>query len=152
MPLNTTPHSYRADPMVPEFDDVGQLTVMDARCGLCAKGARWIAHNDKKSEFQIILMQSELGAALFRHYGIDPDDPASWLYMEDGLAYSSADAIIRVGQRLGGIWKALIMLRIIPPFILDYCYGLVARNRIRLSGTADLCNLPDPEIQKRLLQ
>ena len=102
--------SYRSDPSVPDFDDDGPRTVMDARCGLCARGARWIARSDRKQEFRIIPAQSELGAALFRHYGLDPLDPVSWLYIVDGKAYTSLDAIIRVGRRLGGVSGLFAML------------------------------------------
>ncbi len=111
----------------------------------------WIAHNDSKAEFGIIPIQSDLGIALMRHYGMDPADPLSWLYLEDGKAYSSLDAIIRVGLRLGGVWKGLVILKILPRPLQDYLYGVVARNRYRLGGKTDLCGLPDPEIKKRLI-
>ncbi len=151
MKLDTPPYSYRQDVDIPAFSDQGPITVMDAHCAICARGARWIAHNDDKNEFRIIPLQSPLGNALMRHYGMDPDDPLSWLYLEKGKAYSSLDAAIRVGQRLGGIWSNLVVLRIIPRRLQDWLYGLVARNRIKIFGTADLCNMPDPEVQKRLL-
>jgi predicted DCC family thiol-disulfide oxidoreductase YuxK len=124
---------------------------MDARCSLCARGATWIAHADRAGAFTIIPLQSDLGGALMRHYGMDPSDPTSWLFLEEGRAFSSLDALIRVGLRLGRIWKALILLRIIPKPLRDILYRAVARNRYRLFGTGDLCALPDPEVQKRLL-
>jgi len=143
------PFSYRD--VLPDFDDAGPRTVMDARCGICAKGARWIARNDTEQAFRIIPMQSDLGAALLGHYGLDEEDPMSWLFLEDGRAYTSLDAVMRVANRLGGGWRLLGALRILPRGLQDAAYGLVARNRYRLFGTADLCNLPDPAIQARLL-
>ena len=146
------PHSFRDDPSVPSFDIPEVFTVMDAHCALCARGARWIAHNDRRNEFRIIPMQGPLGAALLRHYGMDPDDPTSWLYVERGHAYASLDAVIRVGARLGGRWHALLALRIMPRAMRNWLYGLVARNRYRIWGHADLCALPDPDVRARLLQ
>lgn len=96
-------------------------------------------------------LQSDIGNALMRHYGLDPADPTSWLFIEDGRAYSSLDAYIRVGQRLGGIWRGLGLLRILPTAVQDVMYRAVARNRYRLFGTTDMCNLPDAEVQKRLV-
>lgn len=145
------PYAYRDDPAVPAFDDSGPRTVMDARCGLCARGARWIARNDRAGAFRIIPMQSPLGAALFTHFGLDPDDPASWLLIEDGRGYTSLDAIIRVGARLGGPSAMLRAFRIFPRPVQDWGYGLVARNRYRLSRQVDLCAMPDPDIQRRLI-
>ena len=144
-------YSYRVDEAVPNFADTGPCTVMDAHCSLCAHGAKWIAHNDHQGVFRIIPLQSDLGNALMVHYEMDPADPMSWLFVEDGHAYSSMDAVIRVGSRLGGMWKALNILRVIPRRAQDYFYGLVARNRYRFFGKTDLCNIPDLEVRKRLL-
>jgi len=152
MQLDYPSYSYRTDKSVVDFDDAGPRTVMDAHCGLCAKGARWIARNDKEMEFRIIPLQSDLGRALMRHYEMDPDDPLSWLYLQDGLAYSSLDAVMRVGKRFGGIWHLTAILSILPRRLQDALYGLVARNRYKFFGRIDLCAMPDPDIQKRLLQ
>lgn len=145
------PYSYRDDPAVPRFDDTGPRTVMDAHCALCARGARWIARNDRDEAFRIIPMQSALGAALFDHFGLDPDDPLSWLFIENGVAYTSLDAIMRVGDRLGGMFRLLSVMRVLPRPVQDRLYGVVARNRYRILGRADLCGLPDPAVQARLL-
>lgn len=145
------PFSYLQDPSVPPFSAGDVFTVMDARCSLCAKGASWIARNDTKQDFRIVPLQSDLGNALMRHYGLDPADPTSWLYLEEGRAYSSLDAYIRVGQRLGGIWRGLGILRILPTVVQDVMYRAVARNRYRLFGSTDMCSMPDAEVQKRLV-
>ncbi len=152
MKLRSAPFSYRDDPAVPAFDDAGVLAVMDAECGLCARGVRWIAHHDGRAEFGIMPLQSTLGAELIRHYGMDPEDPLSWLYLEEGRGYTSLDAVIRVGWRLGGIWRGLVMLRVLPRPVQDRLYGLVARNRYRLTRRASFCEMPDAEIRRRLIR
>ena len=152
MKSDAVPYSYRDDPDVPEFTAPVCFTVMDAQCAICARGARWIARNDGAGEFRIIPLQSPTGSALMRHYGLDPLDPSSWLFVEEGRAYASMDAIIRVGKRLGGRWRALGLLRVLPRRVQDTLYYTFARYRYRLAGRADLCGLPDPEVQKRLLQ
>ncbi len=149
-PLNAA-YSWRGDARVPAFDDAGSLTVMDATCGLCARGAKWIARNDTAGAFRIIPVQSELGAGLLRHFGMIPDDPLSWLYLEDGLGYGSLDATVMVGRKLGGRWRVLDGLRVVPKPLRDAAYGMVARNRYKIMGRADLCAMPDPDVQRRLL-
>lgn len=145
-------YSHRDDPAVPDFPDAGAVTVMDAHCAICARGARWIARNDRCGEFRIVPVQSSLGAALLTHYNLDPDDPVSWLYLEDGHVHTSLDAVIRVGRRLGGIWRALTLFLILPRTCRDRLYNTIARNRYRWFGQADMCAMPDPEVQKRILQ
>lgn len=149
--LDREPFSYLHDRSVPPFPAATIFTVMDAHCALCARGATWIARNDGALEFRIIPLQSPLGKALMLHYGLDPADPASWLYLEEGRAYSSLEALIRVGRRLGGVWWLLGAVQILPVSLQDRLYRLVARNRYSMFGRADLCNLPDPEVRKRLL-
>ncbi len=150
--LTRQPFSYLHDRSVPEFRAGPVFTVMDARCSLCARGAAWIARNDRRQEFTIIPMQSDVGRALLVHSGLDPANPASWLYVEDGRAHASLGAVVRVGQRLGGVWRGLGLLGLLPVRLQDALYGWVARNRYRMFGTTDLCSLPDPQVQKRLLR
>ncbi len=151
MNMDKPAYSYRVDETVPDFADTGPCTVMDAHCSLCARGAKWIAHNDHKKEFRIIPLQSILGNALMVHYGLNPEDPSSWLFIESGRAYSSLEAFVKVATRLGGVWKIFCILRIIPKHVQDYLYRAIAQNRYRIFGRADLCNIPDPEVRKRIL-
>lgn len=149
--IDRPPFSYRDDPNVPEFSDGGPRTVMDAQCSLCARGAAWIARNDRNAEFRIIPVQSELGKALLHHYGLDPADPSSWLYIEDGRAFQSLQAVTQAAKRLGGAWHLVRVFGVLPVAAQDYLYGVVARNRYRILGTTDLCATTNPEIKKRLL-
>ena len=152
MQISAEQFSFRDDPAVPRFDVPEHFAVMDASCGLCARGAAWIARNDAQEKFRIVPVQSELGAALLRHYGMDPEDPLSWLYVGEGQPYTSLDAIIRVGRELGGIWKMLAVLNVLPRGAQDYLYGIMARNRYRFLGRKSFCDMPDPGIQSRILR
>lgn len=152
MRLSNKPFSFVDDPAVPRFDVPDHFTVMDADCGLCARGAAWIARNDDEEKFRIVPVQSALGAALLRHYGMDPEDPLSWLYVERGRGYTSLDAIVRVGRELGGIWKILAVFNILPRGAQDYLYGVIARNRYKFLGRKSFCDIPDPRIRSRVLR
>ena len=152
MRLSTQRFSFLDDPAVPQFDVPDHFTVMDASCGLCAQGAAWIARNDAEEKFRIVPVQSALGAALLRHYGMDPEDPLSWLYIDKGRAHTSLDAIVRVAKELGGIWRMLAILNLLPRGVQDRLYAVIARNRYRLLGRKSYCDIPDPRIQSRVLR
>lgn len=147
-----SPHSHRQDVQVPKFEDEGPVVFMDGSCALCSRAARSIARLDRRAEFRICTTQSPLGQAVLIHYGLDPSDPQSWLYLEDGRAYTSLDAIIRAGRRLGGAGRLFGVLFMLPRGLQDWIYARIARNRYRFLGRADLCSIPDPEVSKRLLQ
>ncbi|MEM7045267.1 MAG: DCC1-like thiol-disulfide oxidoreductase family protein [Pseudomonadota bacterium] len=144
--------SYRQDPAVPAFDDAGPVVFMDGECVLCTRTAKIIARLDRCEEFRICPVQSPTGRAVLNHYGLDPDDPTSWLYLVDGEAYTSLDAVIRVGARLGGIGRFVQILRLLPRPAQDWLYQKIARNRIRLFGRTDMCAVPDPKLRARLIE
>jgi predicted DCC family thiol-disulfide oxidoreductase YuxK len=145
------PYSHRRDDTVPEFSDQGSIVFMDGNCAMCSRSSRIIARLDRRDEFLICTTQSPLGQAVLRHYGLEPANPDSWLYLESGLPYTSLDAIARVGVRLGGLARLLGVLSWPPRSVQDWFYSLIARNRYRIMGQADLCALPDARVRKRLI-
>jgi len=145
------PYSYRDDPAVPRFDDSGPIAVMDGDCVLCANGARVIARLDRERVFRICPTQSRIGAALARHYGLEPGDPETWLFVEQGRAWSGMEAIIRIGARLGGPGRLLGIMRLCPRSVREWLYRRIAHNRYRF-GRTDMCALPDPALRARLLE
>lgn len=146
------PYSYRSDPDVPAFDDRAPVAVMDAACAICTRGARLIHHLDKTGTIRICPVQTPLGAALMRHVGLAPDDPASWLYLEEGALYEGAEAVLRIAARMGGAARAALILRYVPRGLRERAYRFIARRRIALFGHADMCALPDPSFQARLMR
>ncbi len=128
------------------------FVVMDANCLLCAHGARWIARNDRRDAFRIVPAGSPLGASLLRRQGLDEADPESWLLIDSVGAHQSLDALMRAGVHLGGFWQALALLGFLPRSWRDRLYHLVARNRYQLFGRADMCQMPDPAIRRRLVR
>jgi len=150
--IDREPYAYRHDPAVPAFDDAGPVTFMDGECSLCSWTARLIGRLDRRGEFRICPVQSDLGRAVLTYYGLDPDDPDSWLYLVDGRAYTSLDAVIRVGRRLGGPARLVLMATILPRPLQDWLYHRIARNRYRLLGRTQMCALPDPEVRRRLIE
>jgi len=68
-------YSYRDDAGVPAFDDSRPLVVFDGACVLCSGFARHVLRQDAAGRFLLTATQMSLGAALMRHYGLDPDNP-----------------------------------------------------------------------------
>lgn len=146
------PYSFRTDPAVPRFDDGAPVAVIDAQCAMCSWGARMIHRLDRSGQVRICPVQSPLGAALMRHYGVAPEDPATWLFIDAGVAHLDFDAMIHAGARFGGRGRLAAALRLLPGPVRDWLYRRLARNRYALFGRGDLCALPDPAFQRRLIR
>jgi hypothetical protein len=69
-----------------------------------------------------------------------------------GVALTGARAVIAAGRRLSMPWRALAWLgACVPGPLREPVYRVLARNRIKWFGRADLCAMPDPELQRRLI-
>jgi predicted DCC family thiol-disulfide oxidoreductase YuxK len=128
------------------------ICVMDATCALCSWGARMIHRFDKAGEIRICPIQTDRGKALLEANGLDSLDPDSWLFIADGQTYHNFDAVIRLGERCGGIGRVTSVLRMLPKRLRDPLYYFIARNRYRMFGRADMCALPDPAFRARLIE
>lgn len=146
------PHAYRTDETVPPFDDSAPIAFVDGNCALCSTSARLISRFDTSGTVRICPTQSQLGNAVLSHFGLDADDPTTWLYLEDGKASTSLHAVLQIGRHLGVLGWILAPLRLLPRVLQDRLYIWIARNRYRLFGHEDLCSLPDARLRARLME
>lgn len=57
--------------------------------------------------------------------------------------YTESDAAIRAVTTLGGWYRLAGLLRIVPKFLRNPAYRLIAKNRFRWFGRRSSCYLPD---------
>jgi predicted DCC family thiol-disulfide oxidoreductase YuxK len=145
------PYSYRTDLAVPAFPDDKALIVFDGVCVLCSGLARFVLKRDRDFAFRLTTAQSPVGQALFRHYGLKTDALETNLVLIDGTPYGKLDTVAAVGRRLGGGWRLLSMLRLIPRPIGDWLYDCIARNRYYLFGRYTRCVMPQPQWRERFI-
>ena len=127
------------------------IIVFDAQCVLCSANAQFVLKHDRRGHFRLATQQSEAGIALYRHFGIDPDDPETLIVVSGDRAERYSDAVFAIARGLGWPWRAACAFRVVPRFIRDPFYRLVARNRYRLFGKLEACWAPTAEQRGRLL-
>lgn len=147
--LDRPDHSWHDDPAVPAFDDGKGLLVFDGVCVLCSSSSAFVMRRDKARRINMASAQSPLGAALYRHFGLAPDD--SYLFLNGGRAFTKTAATFALLRALGGGWRLLGVGRVVPERLRDWLYDRVAANRYRWFGKADHCALLTPEQRARLL-
>ncbi len=143
--------SYRADPAVPSFADDRPIIIFDGHCVMCSGFARFILRHDRQRRFRMLAAQTPLGAALYRHLGLDPVAFESNVLLADGLAWLKSEGSIRIFEQLGFPWSLMALGRILPPRLRDRLYEFIARNRYRWFGVRQTCYLPDPAEADRFL-
>lgn len=133
-------------------DETGATIVFDGVCVLCNGWVRFLLRHDRRGRYRFAAMQGESARALLRAHGLDPDDPVSFLLVEDGRAHTDTDAIVRVLGSLGGVWRVpAAVLSLLPRALRDPLYRVMARNRYRLFGRHAQCLLPTPGQAARFL-
>lgn len=132
-------------------DAEGPIIVFDAECVLCTVNAQFVLRHDRARRFRLASMQKEVGASLYRRFGIDPSDPESMIVVQGDHLLRDSDAVLAIYSGLSWPWKAVSLLRIVPRFLRDPVYRWLARNRYRIFGRRETCWVPRPEDRDRLL-
>jgi predicted DCC family thiol-disulfide oxidoreductase YuxK len=145
------PHSYRADPAVPAFADDKPIIIFDGYCALCTGWAAFVLRHDHSGKYRLIAAESPLGQALYVHFGLDPQDYATNILLEDGVAWFKSEGSVRMAEGLGLPWSLAAVFRVLPLAWRDFLYETVARNRLRWFGKRTTCYLPDPKFAGRFL-
>jgi len=145
------PYSYRDDDAVPRFPDEKPIIIFDGLCALCSGSAAFVLRHDHAGTFRLLAAQSELGRALYEHYGLDPTDYESMILIADGVAWFKSESAIRIAQGLGLPWSLTALCRVIPRRIRDSFYTWIARNRLRWFGGRTSCYRGDEKFAGRFL-
>lgn len=107
--------------------------------------------HDPAGRYRLLRAQSPLGAALYRHYGLDPVDYETNLLLEDGRIWLKSEGTIRMAEGLGFPWSLAAALRVLPRRWRDALYDVVACNRFRIAGRREVCYLPPEGMRARFL-
>jgi predicted DCC family thiol-disulfide oxidoreductase YuxK len=145
------PYTYRADEAVPAFPDDKPVIVFDGKCVFCSGWVKFALRADRHRCYRFLTAQSELGTALYRHYGLDSRVYETNILLENGVAHFQSRGSIRMIAGLGFPWSLVWAFSIIPAPIADSIYEFVARNRFRIAGKQSSCYVPSAEDRARFL-
>ncbi|MBX2828376.1 MAG: thiol-disulfide oxidoreductase DCC family protein [Flavobacteriaceae bacterium] len=128
-----------------------RIILFDGVCNLCNSSVTFVIKRDKKNRFKFAALQSDIGQELISHHGIDTDKVDSIIFIENGKAYTKSTAALRVSKYLGGAYPLMMAFMIVPPFIRNWVYDWVARNRYKWYGKKESCMIPTPELRSKFL-
>ncbi|MBC9910173.1 thiol-disulfide oxidoreductase DCC family protein [Chitinophaga varians] len=128
------------------------IILFDGVCNFCNASINFVIRHDRQGHFRFAPLQSDVAASLGAAHQIDTTVLQSFILVQNGKAYTKSTAALRVARQLPFPWKLLYGGIILPRFIRDGVYHIIARNRYRWFGRTDSCMIPTPEIRSRFLQ
>ena len=129
-----------------------QLILFDGVCNLCNSSVTKVIKNDPKDHFLFAPLQSNIGQKIIEKYSINTEQTDSIiLYSEDFGVKTKSSAALHVAKKMTFPYSLAIIFFIIPPFIRNWVYDYVAKNRYKWYGKKDQCMIPTPELQAKFL-
>lgn len=127
------------------------VILFDGVCNLCNRSVQFVIKHDTRNVFRFAALQSPYGRAHLPKFNIHPDSLETIVLIAGNRCYQRSEAVLQVAKFLGGWWTMLYAFKIIPAFIRDWGYRVVANNRYTWFGRQDQCMIPTPELKIRFL-
>ena len=139
--------------MKPLGNKQNPVLIFDGECNLCNSSVQFVIRHDKRNRFLFASLQSETGKTVTNNIkaeqGIIPD---SLILFYKGKLHLKSDAVLQTAKLLGGKWSVFTILFIVPRFIRNLVYDLIAKNRYKWFGKTEECMMPTAALTDRFLE
>jgi predicted DCC family thiol-disulfide oxidoreductase YuxK len=139
--------------LAPDSSLEGQraIVLFDGVCNFCNSSINFVIDRDSKRRFKFASLQSETGQRILRVHHLPNNSFDSIILVNEENVFQKSDAALEIARQLDGMWKVFYVFKIIPTFIRDFFYDIVAKNRYKIFGKSDTCRIPTPELKNRFL-
>jgi predicted DCC family thiol-disulfide oxidoreductase YuxK len=127
------------------------VLLFDGHCNLCSGLVQFILKNDRSGKIKMASLQSQVGMELLQQQNISEVLPDSMVLIKGGKVWFESDAALHLALELENYRRLGKFLFLLPRFLRDWGYRLVARNRYQIWGKSAECYLPDPVWKERFL-
>jgi len=128
------------------------LVFYDGLCGLCDRWVQFLLRHDPGQRLKFAPLQGETA----RQRNDLPAELRSVVFIvQPGTGqeqiYFRSEAALRLLDHIGGVWRMVSWLRIIPRPMRDWGYDVIARRRYQWFGKFAACRVPAPSFRARFL-
>lgn len=127
------------------------VILFDGVCNLCNGIVQFVIKRDKKDTFRFTSLQSDFGQSVLKGFNLPGDSFNSFILWEAGKVYTRSTGALMVAKKLSGAWQLLYIFIILPSFIRNGIYNIIARNRYNWFGKREACWVPSPELKMKFL-
>ncbi len=130
---------------------IRQIILFDGVCNLCNGAVQFVIKHDPHAKFTFASLQSETGKNLLEAHNLPTDQLNSFVLIQGERSYTRSTAALKVVMQLTGLVKILYGFIIVPVFIRNAVYQLIAKNRYKWFGKKEACMIPSPALKQRFL-
>lgn len=132
------------------------IVLYDGECVLCNSSVNFLLKRDNKSVLYYGQLQGETGQEILKRHGQDPNNLDSVVLVQNfntptEKIFSKSTAVLKALAEIGGFWKIMSGLIIVPEFIRDFIYDIVAKYRYSWFGKYDQCRIPSSMDRDRFI-
>ncbi len=117
------------------------IILFDGECAMCNNYILFVAKNDSDDNFRFLSIQNKKVNELKKIYSICTNNISSIYIIHNNKIKRKSKAVIKIVSMLKFPYNLLIVFYVIPNFLRDIIYDLVAKNRYGIFGKVDECSI-----------
>jgi predicted DCC family thiol-disulfide oxidoreductase YuxK len=133
------------------MDSSHPVILFDGVCNLCNASVQFIINRDPKAKFRFTSLQSDAGQIILKKFNLSAEKLYSVIVVDQDNVYDRSRAALEIARRLSGLWPLLYGFILVPPFIRNFVYDWISRNRYRWFGVRQECMMPTPNMKARFI-
>ena len=107
------------------------IILYDDQCSFCSFWVNFVLKKDTKHVFLFAGLSSQTAKRVLNQYPFAQNVDTVMLLINNKL-YLKSNAALEIAKILGGLLQLLYIFKIVPTFIRDYMYDVIAKNRKQL--------------------
>ncbi len=132
-------------------DEKHSIILFDGVCNLCSSSVQFVIRHDPQHHFRFASLQSEFGQSVLNKFNLPTESLQSFILLDNNKFDTASTAALKVAKQLSRGWSLLYAFIVVPAFIRDAVYQLIAKNRYKWFGKKEICWVPSPDLQELFL-
>ena len=129
-----------------------KIILFDGLCNFCNFWVNYVIDHDEKDFFRFASLQSEFGQSILSNLNLAENDFDTFVLIESKKYFIRSTAALKVVKDISGWLKILYPFIILPEFIRDSVYNLIAKNRYKIFGKSETCRVPTEEEKSKFIE
>ena len=127
------------------------IVLFDGLCHFCDHSVQFILKRNSGKNLLFSSLQSESVKEFLSDKPNEFQSIDSILYVYQNKIFTKSSAALKIAKELNAAWFLLSVFWIVPKFIRDFFYDIIAKNRYQWFGKKEFCSIPSKEEKDRFI-